>query len=345
MGLYKMTMPDLYTADCCVDSVLDTFESMSYHDQISAAAAPRTAAAVSSIKVMDSVDSTNSLLSRALMLGNHHDAYTLVRELFNQELFNQDSPMSEQSTVQSQELNTLPVSVATSDVQTQCRGRLGRKWSNKPGESFMASWVLPVPQRMLQAQHAGWLTMIAGLCVYEGLKSVLTACGATALREQSVLALKWPNDIFVNGRKLGGILSELVPVNEDSSAVIFGVGINMFMSQSDSPIDLATSLQLEYGPLPSYEEFRDRLAAAISVNLRERLTSFYADPDTYSEQALTEVRAHSWTIGRQVRANLASGESVVGRALRIEHDASLVIQCHDGVERTVTTGDVGVLPG
>jgi BirA family biotin operon repressor/biotin-[acetyl-CoA-carboxylase] ligase len=144
---------------------------------------------------------------------------------------------------------------------------------------------------------------------------------------------------------LGGILSEMVPIDEQWSAVLFGVGINMFMGQADLPIDLATSLQLEYAPLPAYEELRDRLAAAISVELRNRLAAFYDDPEGYALQSHNMLSTESWTIGRQVKANLASGESVIGRALRIDDDASLVIKCHDGSERTVTTGDVGVLPG
>jgi BirA family biotin operon repressor/biotin-[acetyl-CoA-carboxylase] ligase len=339
VGLYKMTVPDLYTADFLANVEIGSFESMSYQDRAQACAAPRTEAVVSSIKVMDSVDSTNSLLSRALMLGDHRDAYALLRDLFGEK----DADQSQAHPASTAPVG-LPISVATSDVQTQCRGRLGRQWSNKPGESFMASWALPVPSMVLQSRYAGWLTMISGLCVQAALRSVLVSCGAVALREQSILALKWPNDIFINGRKLGGILSELVPVNQECSALIVGVGINMFMSQSDLPIDLATSLQLEYGPLPSYEELRDRLAAAISVNLRNRLAAFYDDPEAYSSQAIEELRRESWTLGREVQAKLASGERVTGRALRIEDDASLVIQCHDGVERTVTTGDVGVLP-
>jgi BirA family biotin operon repressor/biotin-[acetyl-CoA-carboxylase] ligase len=331
-----MTPPDLYIVGFLTIPRIDTLESMSYQDRVMASAAPRTAAVVSSIKVMDSVDSTNSLLRRALTLGDRRDARSLIAGLFDQSGEGAGSPSSEDS---------LPISVATSDVQTQCHGRLGRPWSNKPGESFMVSWVLPAPCSIVQGEYAGWLTMIAGLSVQAGIREVLSSCGARALREESELALKWPNDIFVNGRKLGGILSEMVPIDEQWSAVLFGVGINMFMGQADLPIDLATSLQLEYAPLPAYEELRDRLAAAISVELHNRLAAFYDDPEGYALQSHDMLSTESWTIGRQVKANLASGESVIGRALRIDDDASLVIKCHDGSERTVTTGDVGVLPG
>ncbi|KFI82090.1 biotin-(acetyl-CoA carboxylase) ligase [Bifidobacterium psychraerophilum] len=308
---------------------------MSYQDRVLPSQAPRTAAVVSSIKVMDSVDSTNSLLSRALMLGDHSDAQALIGGLFSE---------GHDVAAYSPSSDGLAMSLATSDVQTQCRGRLGRSWSNRPGESFMASWAVPVPRPILLGRHVGWLTMTAGLALLEALRDVLAECGARLLHEDSAISLKWPNDLFINGRKLGGILSEMVEVNEQWSAVLFGVGINMFMSRADLPIDLATSLQLEYAPLPGYEELRDRIAAAASVKLRDRLEHLYADPDGVCHALLIELSRESWTIGRSVKANLASGEVVLGRALRIDDDASLVVLCHDGVERTVTTGDVGVLP-
>ncbi|WEV46432.1 biotin--acetyl-CoA-carboxylase ligase [Bifidobacterium sp. ESL0690] len=102
------------------------------------------------------------------------------------------------------------------DAQTAGHGRLGRQWSDKAGgASFLVTYITALPKRLVTDSHYnGWFTIIAGLAALDALNDALAKCGAKPLDPEHGLELKWPNDIFYNGHKLGGILAELVQLPE-----------------------------------------------------------------------------------------------------------------------------------
>ncbi|WEV58721.1 biotin--acetyl-CoA-carboxylase ligase [Bifidobacterium sp. ESL0728] len=123
------------------------------------------------------------------------------------------------------------------DTQSAGHGRLGRQWSDKAGgASFLVTYVTALPQRLVTDSHYnGWFTVIAGLAALDALNGALEKCGAKPLDPAHGLELKWPNDIFYNGHKLGGILAELVELPE---------GLNrLAVPQSQ----LSSELQKEHG--------------------------------------------------------------------------------------------------
>ena len=161
---------------------------------------------------------------------------------------------------------TVPVAVVAADRQTSGRGRLDHTWTSRPGESFTVSFVVRIP-RVVAAdpQVNGWLTMIAGHAALDALRALIpdapdgSAGGSAADR----LRLKWPNDLFCDGRKLGGILTELVvppaspaapladdkpdpPMPEDDVAIVIGIGINLSTPADRLPTPQATSLHLRF---------------------------------------------------------------------------------------------------
>ena len=161
---------------------------------------------------------------------------------------------------------TVPVAVVVADRQTAGRGRLDHTWTSRPGESFTVSFVVRIP-RVVAAdpQVNGWLTMIAGHAALDALRALIpdapdgSAGGSAADR----LRLKWPNDLFCDGRKLGGILTELVvppaspaapladdkpdpPMPEDDVAIVIGIGINLSTPADRLPTPQATSLHLRF---------------------------------------------------------------------------------------------------
>ena len=102
--------------------------------------------------------------------------------------------------------------------------------------------------------------------------------------------LKWPNDIVFHGRKLGGILAQMVTLPDDPNtvAVIFGVGLNIAVPQEDLPIDAATSWRLitepaDDGGRPPAERVMDLLAARTVRNLEGRLWQFGLNPHGYAQ--------------------------------------------------------------
>lgn len=130
---------------------------------------------------------------------------------------------------------TAPVAVYLSTYQTAGRGRGTNTWISNPGESFLTSWSFAVelsPQPIMAP--------LIGLAIYEA------ACDAWPKLKFSIKA---PNDIYLNDKKVCGILLEVV--EGASTRLIVSFGINVFGSPSSVPT--ATSLCAAYPELTSTE--------------------------------------------------------------------------------------------
>src|SRR5262245_8491550 len=103
------------------------------------------------------------------------------------------------------------------DEQTAGRGRRGRTWSAPAGTALLVS-ILLRPGR--PADELGALSLVGGLAVCEALRT-------TGTRPR----LRWPNDVVVDGRKIAGVLPELV----EGPAVVLGVGVNVSMDEGQLP--------------------------------------------------------------------------------------------------------------
>jgi BirA family biotin operon repressor/biotin-[acetyl-CoA-carboxylase] ligase len=121
------------------------------------------------------------------------------------------------------------------------RGRHGRQWSSPPGNLY-ASLLLVDPCEPAIAPQLGF---VAGLALHEAVES-LTGIGAPRL------ALKWPNDLLLDGAKTSGLLLEGHRVGAESSlAIVIGFGINVSVAPAGTPYPtttlrhLAPSLQVE----------------------------------------------------------------------------------------------------
>jgi len=110
---------------------------------------------------------------------------------------------------------------AATDYQTGGRGRHSRPWVAPPATSVLASVMLHPPA----GRHLPELSLVAALAASEAVE------GATGLSVQ----IKWPNDVMLNRRKVGGILSEL-----SEGTVVVGIGINVNQSREELPADTPT---------------------------------------------------------------------------------------------------------
>ena len=184
----------------------------------------------------------------------------------------------------------LPIgSVVVADHQTAGRGRLSHRWEAPPGTALLVSFVLrPDPH----------LSLAVGVAAAE-------ACGKD-------VRLKWPNDLLLSGRKVGGILIE-----SSASKAICGIGINLTWAP-----DGAARL----------DESRDQLLD----RLRPAVGHWASAPAT---QVIARWRDLSDTIGKKVRIEV--GDRVVeGTASDIDATGSLVV---DGVH--VSAGSLTILSG
>jgi BirA family transcriptional regulator, biotin operon repressor / biotin---[acetyl-CoA-carboxylase] ligase len=208
--------------------------------------------------------------------------------------------------------------VIVAEAQTAGRGRRDRSWTTPPRAGLTFSVLL---RPTFPAAGWGWLPLLAGLSVANPL---------TRLAEVDV-RLKWPNDVLVGERKLGGILSEVV-----GTAVVIGIGLNVSLRADELPVPAATSLAIEGSAVVD----RDPVLRAVLRDLGRRyvdLTRASGDADACGLAA--SYRAACATLGRDVRVELPGPRVLEGRAIAVDPAGRLVLDAAGGRE-TVAAGDV-----
>ncbi len=127
--------------------------------------------------------------------------------------------------------------IVCADSQTAGRGRLGRKWESPAGVNLYISMLLRPP---LDPANAPRLTLVAAIALAAAVEDV------AGLRA----SLKWPNDLYLSGRKAAGILSEMAADPDLLRHVVIGVGLNVNAQIAGFPAELrekATSLRISAG--------------------------------------------------------------------------------------------------
>jgi BirA family transcriptional regulator, biotin operon repressor / biotin---[acetyl-CoA-carboxylase] ligase len=216
--------------------------------------------------------------------------------------------------------------VCIAEFQTAGRGRRGRRWSAPLGSGICLS--------------VGW--QFAGMPAEPAALTLAVGVGVRRVLERLAgleIALKWPNDLVVDERKLGGILLELNAEAHGGAHVVAGLGLNVALpakllpSLSDWPrgaIDLKTAV----GKPPR--------RAALAGALVNELAAVLADYPTQGFAAYrTEWRSADYLRGRAVRLDEPAGH-VFGTAVGIDSDGALLVETEAGVRRRVVAGDVSV---
>jgi BirA family biotin operon repressor/biotin-[acetyl-CoA-carboxylase] ligase len=211
-------------------------------------------------------------------------------------------------------------SVVVAEQQTEGRGRWGRRWLSQPGRSLMFSIVLRPPIKLVQA---GLITTALGVGCAE----------AIARLTNLPVRLKWPNDLMVEVRKLGGLLVESRVTDEGIEFAAGGVGLNVTYAANDFPVEIrgrATSLAIE---LDSKPPARPDLLAAMLTSFSELY------PEMNETSLLTRASGLSDVLGRRVRIRFADGRATEGRALRLVANGALEVETDSGV-RVIESGEV-----
>lgn len=205
------------------------------------------------------------------------------------------------------------------------RGRLDRTWTAPAGTALAVSTVVDVTR--LAYASRGWIPLIAGAAMTRAIAAQLAHTPHTA-------ALKWPNDVLVDGAKICGILAEVLPGAPDT--VVIGTGINTRMPREDLPVATATSFEAM-----GLECDDDRLLADYLRALDEQLTALAESlGDAAAAGVVGEVEALCATLGQDVVVLLPDETRLVGHAQRIDSDGRLVVVDAFGTETAVSAGDV-----
>jgi len=205
--------------------------------------------------------------------------------------------------------------VVVAEAQTHGRGRLGRSWESPRGGVYMSIILRPD----LHPSQIGLLTMLAGISVIRGIKRV---CSAHA-------GLKWPNDIMISDRKLGGILSEMEGEAEHVKFVVIGIGIDV---NCDASIDIpTTSLRTETGADVSLTQIIQRVL--------EEFETLYTEYQFNPTGFLPEYKKCCLTLGRVVSAQRRR-RNVIGHAVDISANGGLLLELESGGVEEIVSGEI-----
>ncbi len=206
----------------------------------------------------------------------------------------------------------LPLLVLT-DSQSKGRGRGSNQWYSTKGS---LTYSLLVALEELPGERVPQVSLTVGLALCQAIESIAPRCD---------VAIKWPNDLFLEGRKLAGVLIELPP-SQQRQAVI-GVGMNVNNPLSEAPSDVvATAISLS-DTLQMELDVTDVLIQCL-CSLDRQLTTLHDPNHRLSDQW----NAYHFLGGRQIELEVYS-RKVTGKCVGIDHDGALLLETTSGLER------------
>lgn len=214
--------------------------------------------------------------------------------------------------------------IVIAETQTSGRGRLSRLWFSPESGGIWFSLIL---RPECQPVEAAKFTFLGAVAV------------ANAIRSISGLAveIKWPNDIYYQGRKLAGILTELNAELDAINFMVVGIGINVNIDRNVFPVEIqeiATSLKGETGREVSRQSLlRNILLQFEEVYDRIAVSGF--------GPIFTAWRRMNCTLGYEVDVS-SSSQHFTGTAVDIDEEGALLIKKQDGTIERVVAGDVSI---
>jgi BirA family biotin operon repressor/biotin-[acetyl-CoA-carboxylase] ligase len=210
--------------------------------------------------------------------------------------------------------------VVVAEAQTGGRGRLGREWDSPPGVGLYVSLVL---RPMLPPLELPQITLTTAVAVVRAVRRVV---GVTP-------GIKWPNDLLLNGKKLGGILTEMETESDRIRHVVVGLGLNV-NNTGFSPGLAATATSLTLATGGAYSRVK---------LLKAWLEEFEELYDRFLNQGFTEIleewKGATVTLGRAVTVRQGPRE-ISGQALDVAPDGALLLRTASGEMVRVTSGEI-----
>lgn len=211
------------------------------------------------------------------------------------------------------------------EYQTAGRGKMNRKWFSPPRSSILMSIILRPTIKLSDAP----------------IVTFLAAVGATqAIIELTDLkvSIKWPNDIYINDKKVGGILTQLETNSDHVRFIVLGIAINVNLDIADQPQAIrqrATSLSIELG----YGVSRLELLRLLLLKL-EKLYLTFKKGDLKS--IIYKWKYLSNTLGRRIIVETVSSK-FEGFAVDVDEDGSLLVRTDIGKLEKIIAGSVTLL--
>ena len=209
--------------------------------------------------------------------------------------------------------------VIIAEKQKKGIGRFGREWISPKGGVYVSVILKP----KISPIDASKMTLIAGIAVAK----VIRKLGLDA-------KLKWPNDVLIHGKKVGGILTSISTKEGKIDYIIVGIGINANVDISMFPKELqksVTSLKGELKTEVSTEKIIEDILYEIEINYE----TFKEGNFTY---LLNEWKRLSNTIGKRVKIKMRT-EVIEGEAVGVNRDGALILKLEDGSLKNIIAGE------
>lgn len=213
--------------------------------------------------------------------------------------------------------------IVLAEEQTAGKGRMGRRWISPGYKDILCSLLL---RPSLPVNQVFVLTMILAVAVIDGIRA----------KSNLNVMIKWPNDLYIDRNKLGGILTEFSQKHGLLEYVILGLGLNVnSMPEEEQGLpNPAASILKETGGMVSRNE--------LVTEILTRFDGYYRDVLTGRIEYLNERwNALSLVLGQEVYIE-SQGEEVEGTALRIDQEGAMIIRRIDGREQRILSGDVSL---
>ena len=203
--------------------------------------------------------------------------------------------------------------VVVAGRQTKGRGRLKRRWLSDDGGLYFTMVLRPDIPVLLSSR----VNFLASLTLARVLREML----------QIDAAVKWPNDILVDGRKISGMLSELEAETDRVLFISIGMGINVNNDPS-----VAESGASSLKKITGREISKKMLLARFLVEFEKRLRK------AEFENVISEWKKYTVTLNRRVKI-VTHKEVSEGLAVDVEEDGALVLELADGTRKKIVYGD------
>jgi len=213
--------------------------------------------------------------------------------------------------------------VIIAETQTGGKGRLGRTWISPRGNLYFSVVLRP----QIPTHKAPLITLVGAVAVASAIR---TYCSIPA-------TIKWPNDIFISGKKVAGLLTEMSAEPDRIRHIALGIGVDVNMELQELPPDVrmhATTLAHEAGRAIDRKPLLQQILRDLEHWYRIFLTS--------EGEVLKEWEKLNMTIGCRVTISNA-GEVFEGLAQGIDHEGRLLVTLDDHTTRIVAAGDVTIV--
>lgn len=210
--------------------------------------------------------------------------------------------------------------VIVSETQTSGTGRFNRKWQSPTGGLWFSILLKP----NLSPNDGSKITLIAVAAMVKTLKNLNVDC-----------KIKWPNDIYINGKKICGILTTMNADMDKINNLIVGIGLNVNIKKEDfhSDLDTATSLLIEKSM-----EFNKSEILASFLNSFEAFYSSFVDNCDLSE-IISICKDNSMLINKEATlVTLKGSEKVI--CLGIDDDGELIVKDSNENIKKVISGEI-----